>query len=153
MNIRGLESASTHPQLYLTLPAVVLALQLRSSLCLQTPELTSNMVSPFFSLAVELHCDIGRLVGSEDLKAVCLVSKHVAAFVAPFLYHDTVLDGDTAPIGRLTTTIKSLPESKNLGFARTLTVRNAVQDLVEAMYLLLPQLGEDYLKRFTAQQA
>lgn len=154
MNIRGLESASTHPQLYFTLPAVVLALQLRSSLCLKTPELTSNMVSPFFSLAVELHCDmIGRLVGSEDLKAVCLVSKHVAAFVAPFLYHDIVLDGDTAPIGRLTTTIKSLSESKNLGFARTLTVRNAVQDLVDAMDLLLPQLGEDCLKRFTAQQA
>ena len=139
MNIRGLESALTHPQLYFTRPAVVLALQLEFSLCLQTPELTSNMVSPFLSLAVELQCDIiGRLVGSEDLKAVCLLSKHVAAIVAPFLYHDIVLDGDTAPIGRLTTTVKSLSESKNFGFARTLTIRNVVQDLVDAMGLLLP---------------
>lgn len=127
---------------------------LESSFCLQTPELTSNMVPPFLSLAVELQCDIiGRLLGSEDLKAVCLVSKHVAAIAAPFLYHDIVLDGDTAPIGRLTTIIKSLSESRNLGFARTLTIRNVVQDSVDAMDLLLPQLGEDCLKRFTARQA
>lgn len=101
------------------------------------------MVSPFLWLAVELQCDIiGRLLGSEDLKAVCLVSKHVAAIAAPFLYNDIVLDGNTAPIGRLTTIIKSLSESKNLGFARTLTIRNVVQDSVDAMDLLLPQLGE-----------
>lgn len=111
------------------------------------------MVSHFLWLPVELQCEIiGRLLGSEDLKAVCLVSKHVAAIAAPFLYHDIVLDGNTAPIGRLTTIIKSLSESKNLGFARTLTIRNVVQDSVDAMDFLLPQLGEDCLKRFTARQ-
>lgn len=44
--------------------------------------------------------------------------------------------------------IKSLSESQNLGFVRTLTTCDVVLEAVDAMDLLLPKLREDSLQRF-----
>lgn len=47
---------------------------------------------------------------------------------APFLHHGLVLAAYPAHVGLLTVVIKSLPESKNLGFVHTLTTRDVELD-------------------------
>lgn len=74
--------------------SLIVLTNIESSPCLPRRDpLTCGKVFPFLSLAVDLQYHIsGRLVSSADLKAVCLVSKHVAAMAAPFLYlHHLIL--------------------------------------------------------------
>lgn len=49
--------------------------------------------------------------------------------------------------------IKSLSESQNLGFVRTLTTCDVVLEAVDAMDLLLPKLREDSLRDLSTPHA
>lgn len=120
------------------------------------------MAFPFLSLPLELQREtIGRLMNHADLRALCLVSKHIEAIAVSLLFHDITLNQyrgciscsfghrKLIPRGRLTPMIEAISKSKKLCYVRTLSTPILEdQDAIDAMEMLLFKLKPNSLRRF-----
>ena len=111
-----------------------------------------GIVFPFLRLPVELQVGtMEHLSNYSDLKALCLVSKHVSNIATPWLYSNVDLKKEEYQDEWLIEQrIKSLLiEPANLLFVRILKTPPFGKELTQLMDQVLPLLKKDFLLEFS----